>query len=211
MRATKPIKRSTLRELTRLLRVCKQDGYVEEVQDEINAACHALALQAYGRDFAWLSFCDIAFAVMGWFPLKPDCTDEEFEELFRWLGFEIEEGEYGKYIDREAFLEHMKKTDRYFAVKYDIENFPSADIDRPTKSQFKRMAAQMDYAPVVHGRWEWFDEDAGIPLTGYEREWGWRCSCCGEELPDDHDDPDDSPTFRSCSNCGAKMGGTDGE
>ena len=92
-----------------------------------------------------------------------------------------------------------------------INSIPAADIDRPTKSQFKRMAAQMDYAPVVHGRWEWFDEDTWTPLTGYEREWGWRCSCCGEELPDDHDDPDDSPTFRFCSNCGAKMDGNDGE
>ena len=41
-----------------------------------------------------------------------------------------------KYIDRNAFLEHMKKTNRYFDVKHDIENFPAADV-----------------APVVHGRW----------------------------------------------------------
>lgn len=64
-----------------------------------------------------------------------------------------------------------------------------------------------DVAPVVHGRWEWFDEETGTPSTGYEREFGWRCSHCGEELPDDYDDPDDSPTFRFCYNCGAKMDG----
>lgn len=64
-----------------------------------------------------------------------------------------------------------------------------------------------DVAPVVHGRWEWFDEETGTPSTGYEREWGWRCSHCGEELPDDYDDPDDSPAFRFCYNCGAKMDG----
>ena len=62
-----------------------------------------------------------------------------------------------------------------------------------------------DVAPVVHGRWEWFDEETGTPSTGYEREWGWRCSHCAEELPDDYDDPDDSPAFRFCYNCGAKM------
>lgn len=62
-----------------------------------------------------------------------------------------------------------------------------------------------DVAPVVHGRWEWFDEETGTPSTGYEREYGWRCSHCGEELPDDYDDPDDSPTFRFCYHCGAKM------
>ena len=83
----KPIKKSTLHELTRLVRVHK-----EEAMDEIIAVCHALAMQAYGRDDAWLSFCDIAFAVMGWYPLKPNCTDKELEELFKWLGFEIEEG-----------------------------------------------------------------------------------------------------------------------
>lgn len=39
-------------------------------------------------------------------------------------------------------------------LKEEISKIPAADIDRPMKSQFKRMAAQMDYAPVVHGRWK---------------------------------------------------------
>lgn len=64
-----------------------------------------------------------------------------------------------------------------------------------------------DVTPVVHGRWEWFDEETGTPSTGYEIEYGWRCSHRKEELPDDYDDPDDSPTFRFCYNCGAKMDG----
>ena len=33
-----------------------------------------------------------------------------------------------EYIDRDAFLEHMKKTNRYFDVKHDIESFPAADV-----------------------------------------------------------------------------------
>lgn len=41
------------------------------------------------------------------------------------------------YIDREAFLEYMKGTNRYFTVKFDIEDFPVADV-----------------APVVHSYWE---------------------------------------------------------
>ena len=40
-----------------------------------------------------------------------------------------------EYIDREAFLDYMKGTNRYFSVKFDIENFPAADV-----------------APVVHCR-----------------------------------------------------------
>lgn len=67
-----------------------------------------------------------------------------------------------------------------------------------------------DVAPVVHGRWEWFDEDTGTPFTGYEREWGWRCSRCKHELPDDYDDPDYRPMLDYCPNCGAKMDIKDG-
>ena len=76
---------------------------------------------------------------------------------------------------------------------------------------FVKAQPAADVAPVVHGRWEWFDEETGTPSTGYEREWGWRCSHCKEELPDDYDDPDDRPAFRFCYNCGAMMdGGVDG-
>ena len=33
-----------------------------------------------------------------------------------------------RYIDVDAFLEKMKKTDRYFDVKFDIEEMPTADV-----------------------------------------------------------------------------------
>lgn len=33
-----------------------------------------------------------------------------------------------EYIEREAFLDYMKGTSRYFNVKFDIENFPAADV-----------------------------------------------------------------------------------
>lgn len=62
-----------------------------------------------------------------------------------------------------------------------------------------------DAVPVVYGQWEWFDEETETPLTGYEREWGWRCSHCKHELPDDYDNPDCRPMLNYCSNCGAKM------
>lgn len=73
-----------------------------------------------------------------------------------------------------------------------------------------RVKSMVSRAPTVeaaHGQWEWFDEDMGTPVTGYEREWGWRCSHCGEELPDDYDNPDCRPKFRYCPNCGAEMDG----
>lgn len=191
----KTIKRSTLRELTRLVRErAEHPEWSGGLWKEAVSVSMMLSRQATGNDSDIMEFAELVNAIAGRFGIKPDCTDEQFEELFRWLGFEIDESEYGKYIDREAFLEHMKRTDRYFAVKYDIENFPSADIDRPTKSQFKRMAAQMDYAPVVHGRWRFCGTD----------RWNdcYECSQCGSAAMDNSD---------FCPNCGAKMDDTDGE
>ena len=49
------------------------------------------------------------------------------------------------YIDKQAFLDYMKRTDRYFNVKFDIENFPNADV-----------------APVRRGRWEEASDGDGI-------------------------------------------------
>lgn len=191
----KTIKRSTLRELTRLVRErAKHPEWSGRLWKEAVSVSMMLSRQATGNDSDIMEFAELANAIAGRFGIKPNCTDEEFEELFKWLGFEIDESEYGKYIDREAFLEHMKKTDRYFAVKYDIENFPSSDVDRPTKSQFKRMAAQMDYAPVEHGRWG----DNGIPGSILSA-----CSVCGFTCG--------ASSFSYCPYCGAKMDDTDGE
>ena len=54
-----------------------------------------------------------------------------------------------EYIDKQAFLDYMRGTNRYFNIKCDIESFPTADV-----------------APVVHGRWN----------TGYFHD--RVCSCC---------------------------------
>ena len=58
---------------------------------------------------------------------------------------------------------------------------------------------------VWRGEWEWYDEEVGSPLEGIEREWGWRCSKCKTVLPDEFDNPDDSPAMRFCQWCGAPM------
>lgn len=51
------------------------------------------------------------------------------------------------------------------------------------------------------GEWEWYDENVGNPLDGIEREWGWRCSKCKTVLPDDFDDPDNTPGMIFCPWC----------
>lgn len=81
------------------------------------------------------------------------------------------------YIDKQAFLDYMKRTDRYFSVKFDIENFPIADV-----------------VPVVHGRW--------ISKNDHGYEWVFVCSNCGYV---DGYPFNDRPNY--CPNCGAKMNG----
>ena len=88
------------------------------------------------------------------------------------------------YIDKQAFLDCMKRTDRYFNVKFDIENFPNADV-----------------APIRHGRW--------IPLTECANE-GVYCSICKKKVWKS-DYAQCSKKSRNklesnyCPNCGAKM------
>lgn len=79
-----------------------------------------------------------------------------------------------EYIDKQAFLDCMKRTDRYFNVKFDIENFPNADV-----------------APVRHGRWEEASDGDGIvcPFCRtdfctiiYDTEHFNYCPNCGAKL-----------------------------
>lgn len=81
------------------------------------------------------------------------------------------------YINKQAFLDYMKRTNRYFNVKFDIENFPIADV-----------------APVVHGRW--------ISKNHHGYEWVFVCSNCNYV---DGYPFNDRPNY--CPNCGAKMDG----
>lgn len=80
-----------------------------------------------------------------------------------------------EYIDKQAFIDHMMGTSRYFTVKFDIESFPTADV-----------------APIVHGRW--------ISKNPHGYEWTFVCSNCdyvdGYPFNDRHN---------YCPNCGAKM------
>ena len=81
------------------------------------------------------------------------------------------------YIDKQAFLDYMKRTDRYFNVKFDIENFPNADV-----------------SPVRHGRWE----------MNSDRPDNIICTNCGVGFDVwKHESKD----FNYCPNCGAKMDG----
>ena len=88
-----------------------------------------------------------------------------------------------EYIDRDAFLEHMKRTDRYFDVKYDVKNFPAADV-----------------APVVHGRW---DDSGRYTFPGGST--AVRCTVCGCALTASEYLLNE---WNYCPVCGARMQGS---
>ena len=84
------------------------------------------------------------------------------------------------YIDKQAFLDYMKRTDRYFNVKFDIENFPNADV-----------------APLRHGRWEEASDGDGIvcPFCRtdfctiiYDTEYFNYCPYCGAKMDEKEND-----------------------
>lgn len=103
------------------------------------------------------------------------------------------------YIERQRLKEaisedcqHLSCFDESFfdMVMNDIDEIPAANVRED-----------------VQGEWEWFDQERGTPIDGWDREWGWRCSCCKDTLNDEYDDPDSPPKFNFCPNCGARMAG----
>ena len=120
-----------------------------------------------------------------------------------------------EYIEREATIKRIKEVycvgcNSYHGVRCRacgtgdaidiIEDAPATDV-----------------APVVHGRWEWFEEwypsTPGHPMEC--EDYGWRCGECKTALEDMvggcWDDPDDEPKLNYCPKCGAMMEGGDGD
>lgn len=73
---------------------------------------------------------------------------------------------------------------------------PTIDIDRPTRSQFKRMAVKLGYEPVVHGTWMHKETEGGFHI--------WRCSRCGRGM---NNNPEGIDLY--CYHCGARMDGAE--
>ena len=108
-----------------------------------------------------------------------------------------------EYIEREALLHDIEQSVVYTArekitsaemrgARKVIERIKCAPaVHEPTKSEFKRMAVQMGYVPVVHGQWILRHIGAGHY---------WECSVC-------HTNPCIYVTEHTklCPNCGARM------
>lgn len=59
-----------------------------------------------------------------------------------------------EYIDKQAFLNHMKGTSRYFDVKFDIENFPTVNADLVVEAEWTPGDKMPNYPriPYVSGK-----------------------------------------------------------
>ena len=118
-------------------------------------------------------------------------------------------------IDREALLHDIEQSVVYTArgkitsaemrgahkIIERIKCAPAVEpiyIHEPTKSEFKRMAAQMGYEQVVHGRW--------IEKTAPARKIYFECSHCGAQ-----ENKHTAIRGYYCWRCGAKMDGGDSD
>ena len=109
-------------------------------------------------------------------------------------------------MTREEALEELERLLRHWD---DLENdkrcFWGYDKEAVALALSALRPITREQVEKMRGEWEWFDEIVGTPIDGYEREWGWQCSKCKTVLPDEFDNPDDSPAMRFCQWCGAPM------
>lgn len=116
-------------------------------------------------------------------------------------------------MTREEAIEILQEKHDECKAFYDLAAHPEDTYPSTTKYLYSldmaiaalRSPAREQVEKVWRGEWEWYDEEVGSPLEGIEREWGWRCSKCKTVLPDEFDNPDDSPAMRFCPHCGAPM------
>lgn len=80
----------------------------------------------------------------------------------------VEWGVFGmaRLIDAESPQNRIYVSD---LVIEEMKKIPTVDIDRPTRSQFKRMAVQLGYEKVVHCK-DCRLGDPDLPLKGSEQE-----------------------------------------
>ena len=103
-------------------------------------------------------------------------------------------------------IEDLEKALRYFVIAVpESEEQAKAYFWARKGISALRSVSREQVDKLWRGEWEWFDEEIGTFLDGYEREWGWRCGKCSHVLPDEYDDPDLTPKLLFCPNCGAPM------
>lgn len=129
-------------------------------------------------------------------------TGDMYDGMFI-VGINTAEGQATYHYDVDPYWEMFKVQELPRAPKWDGH----------TPEEAIRRIGTIEAEPVVHGRWEWFEE-WNPSTTEHPRECddcGWRCSRCKTTLEDMvggyWDNPDEEPKLSFCPNCGAKMDG----
>ena len=94
-------------------------------------------------------------------------------------------------IDADALLERMKRTNRYFNVKFDIEEAPTIEAEPVRHGQWVKAKLKKDY-------WG-FDSDGDF---GCWSDYPVLCSSCKYDATENS-----TGETNFCPNCGAKMDG----
>lgn len=196
----------------------KMDGQVvrQVIQDDGKIYENLLLVNTYDKDCVWLfdayfhsapyhnddEFKEEGFTI---YPYNPLCTNHKpltLDQLRKMDGKPVwvedkcdpELSAWGNVCGNVCVVSHKQK---YYGA-YHIEDYegrwlaysyPPAHINRDAWT----------------AEWEWFDEETGNPIDGIEREWGWKCSKCGNALPDDFDNQDYPPKIEFCPFCGRAM------
>lgn len=124
--------------------------------------------------------------------VRPIDANQLIEALENLRGQYIAEGEYVSAVIAHGFADLLRK---------------------------ESTALTLDYEPVVHARWEWYEEP--VTFICPDPDYGWRCSHCKEDAAEmiqrtfpisnvEFDDDEIPPDFDRCPNCGAKMDGGEG-
>ena len=119
-------------------------------------------------------------------------------------------------IDADVLFENVENIAWYSKAKTGVlVEGATSEMDSylPTKEVWNaiKTAPTIDAVPVVHARWEWFEEWS--PSTTEHlaecENYGWRCGRCKTALEDMvggyWDDSSKEPELNFCPNCGAKM------
>lgn len=118
------------------------------------------------------------------------------------MGFNKRESVFFVFKDGKTVADSQLRPRMYKTIEQAKKTYPG---------WIRGEAELVEYAPVVHGRWEWFVEQHGDPMYGIDEDFGYRCSECkmwADEWGVDGDIYEEPPThLHYCPNCGAKMEG----